>query len=67
MEIAADLSTVQCASGWTSPEAHLSSDLPIVLKQKADLPVHSIHGDPVILDDALGVLDPERLDAAEGP
>src|SRR6185312_8612163 len=33
---------------------------------EADLAVDAIHGDLVILDDALGVLDPERADAAQG-
>ena len=49
---------------WGAPPASLlratpQFRLPTILDQKADLPIHSVHRDPVILHNALGVLDPE--------
>src|SRR5438876_1023075 len=37
-----------------------------VFDQKADLPVHPEHGDLIVLDHDLGILDPKRADAAQG-
>src|SRR5207248_3271869 len=36
------------------------------LDNKADLSIDAVHRDLVVLDDAFGILDPERFDAAHG-
>src|SRR5690242_244721 len=46
-----------------SPRAGL---LFFFLDDEADLSIDAVHRDLVVLDDAFGVLDPERFDAAQG-
>jgi hypothetical protein len=47
----------------SSPRAGL---LFFFLDNEADLSIDAVHRDLVVLDDAFGILDPQRFDAAQG-